>query len=247
LIVMGGVLCLMTKASFLAAELLVYAPPLVYLVARSEVVRGSLDLRFLAKATVFCAIFYTYVGVRYNGWTSPSALPRPLGVPVEQALWGAMVIPLSVAVNQRFFAKRRDGRPLARSRTLVYSLFLIGLAIAVIPPLRSLMDGFVYLKIGLIIYPLVFALAFRLGRSIWLEIVLTGLVFFIVHTGFELLAMRRDYWGFRGDYVGWVSLFHERIPLEELVFILALSSPCVVAVNALRCNWKQIPTRGRPG
>jgi hypothetical protein len=239
-ILVAGILSWTLGASFLVAEIIIYGPPLAYLCTRSATVREAIDMRFAVKAIAFCAIFYTYVGVRHEGWTGPSALPLVFGVPIEQALWGALVIPLSIAVNQHFFAMPTSKPPLHGSRTLVYSLFVGGLAIALIPPLRNLMDGYAYLKIGLVIYPLIFLLALRLDRSLLRELLLTAFVFFCIHLGFELLAMHQGYWGYRGEYVGWVSVAGSRFPLEELVFIIILSSPCVVAVHALRYNWKGV-------
>lgn len=238
--------CWILPTPFWVAEFAVYAPPLIYLFARFESVRNALDVSFLTKAIVFCAVFYTYVGIRYEGWTAPSAFPTLLGVPVEQAMWGALVIPLSIALAQRFFASPLVRPPPPLTRLLVYALFATGLAVALIPPLRSLMDGYVYLKIGLVLYPVIFLLAIWLGRPLLRELVLTGLVFFALHLGFELLAMHHGYWGFQGDYVGRLQLAGYKIPLEEFVFIILLSSPTVVAVHALRFGWKGLPTPARP-
>jgi len=249
LLAMTGVtfaICWILPTPFWIAEIAVYAPPLAYLIVRFEAVRASLDPRFLAKAITFCAVFYTYVGIQYQGWTGPSALPPLLGVPIEQATWGALVIPLSIAVAQRFFASPLIGSPLRQTRLIVYGLFVTGLALALIPSLRALMDGYVYLKIGLVLYPVIFLLALRLGRHLLHELVFTALTFFVLHLGFELLAMHHGYWGFHGEYVGWVQLAGYRIPLEELVFILLLSSPTAVAVHALRFGWKGLPTPPRP-
>ncbi|HEX6152309.1 MAG TPA: hypothetical protein VFZ19_02200 [Solirubrobacterales bacterium] len=239
-------LCWAFPTPFWIAELTVYGIPLTYLLARSESVRAALDLRFLAKAIVFCAVFYTYVGLRYEGWTAPSQFPTIFGVPIEQAAWGALVIPLSIAVAQRFFASPLVGAPLPRTRQIIYVLFVLGLALAVIPPLRNLMAGYVYLKIGLVLYPVIFLLAIRLGRPFIRELFLTGLIFFALHLCFEMLAMHHGYWGFQGEYIGWVQIPGYRIPIEELVFILALSSPTAVAVHGLRSGWKGLPTPLRP-
>lgn len=239
--------CWVFPTPFWVAEIAVYAPPLAYLVVRFEPVRSALDARFLTKMIVFCAVFYTFVGIRYEGWTGPSAFPTLLGVPIEQAAWGALVIPLSIAVAQRFFASAQLRPPPHRTRQIVYILFATGLALALIPPLRSLMDGYVYLKIGVVLYPVIFVLAIRLGRPFLRELIFTGTIFFALHLCFELLAMHHGYWGFDGEYIGWIQLPGYRIPLEELVFILALSSPTAVAVHALRFGWKGLPTPPRPG
>jgi hypothetical protein len=244
IIAMGA--CWTLSASFLIAEFAIYGSSLAYLWVRSAAVRDVLEARFLVKATLFCAIFYTYVGVRYEGWTGPSAFPLVFGVPVEQALWGALVIPLSIAVNQRFFAIRKEKPPLPYTRVLVYLLFTLGLAVALLPQLRGVMDGFVYLKIGLILYPPIFILALKLERAFWRELFLTGIVFLCVHLGFEMLAMQYGYWEFGGEYVGWINVFNNPLPVEEVLLIIALSSPCVVAVHALRCNWKGIARPGHP-
>lgn len=238
--------CWIFPIPFWIAELAVFAPPLVYLAVKFESVRAALDATFLTKAIVFCAVFYVSIGIRYGGWTGPSAFPTVFGVPIEQVLWAALVIPLSIAFAQRFFASPLAHAPPPYTRQVVYGLFAAGMALALIPPLRSLADGYVYLKLGLVLYPVIFFLAIPLGHRFLRELLFTGVVFFALHLGFELIALHHGYWAFQGEYIGWLHLFNHRIPLEELVFILALASPTAVAVHGLRFGWKGLPTPPRP-
>lgn len=232
-------LCWTAGAPFWLADVLIFVPPLAYLCLTHPPARAVIHLRFVVKAVVFCVVFFAFIGIRYGGWTAPSVLPRLFDtVPIEQVLWCVLAIPLTLAVNQRFFATNVQVPRSSWNRPLVQALFLGGLALAVIPPLRALMQGHVYLKIGLVIYPLLLVLAIRLHRGLARELIGTGIVFAIFNLGFELLAMKHGYWGYSGEYVGWVTVAGYRFPIEELLFIVLLSSPGIVAVHAMRWNWK---------
>lgn len=234
----GFCICWVLAAPFWLADITVYGIPLAYLWITSPPVRAVLEPTFMLKAVVFCIVFFNYVGLRYEGWTAPSAMPLLFGVPTEQALWCVLAIPLVIGLHQRFFASPPRKPPLRGVRPLVYLLFVGGLALAFIPPLRVLMDGHVYLKIGLVIYPLIFVMTLGLGRSVLRGICGIAAVFFALNACFEALALHGKYWSFHGQYVAWVELFGQRVPLEEIVFIITFCAPGIVAVHALRDNWK---------
>jgi hypothetical protein len=240
----GFLVCWEYATPFWLAEVVVFGVPLLYLVWSSPAARAGLEPAFLVKAIVFCVVFFNYVGLRYQGWTAPSLMPLVFGVPVEQALWCVLAIPLVVALHQRFFAVPLDISPRKGVRPLVYGLFAGGLTVAVLPPLRAMMDGYVYLKIGLLIYPLIGILALRLGRDAWRGILGITAVFLVLNSAFEALALHYGFWSFSGQYVGWIELLGLRLPVEEAVFIITLCAPGIVVVHALRDNWKGI-IRGR--
>jgi hypothetical protein len=229
----------LVRMPWIGANLLILGAPLGYLLARSAEVRARLRPSFILRYVVFVVIFFDYLCVRYGGWGGPSSFPLlPGGINVEQVMWTALFIPLVLAMNETFFVSAHAAPQRRYPRAILSAMFFGGLLVALVPMLHPLVAGDVYLKIGLMLYPLVFTLAFLVDRAVWRELVRIAVVFGIFNLAFELLALHVGYWTFQGRYVAMVTVAGYRFPLEELVFLVLLCAPAVVAAYSLYKNWK---------
>jgi hypothetical protein len=223
------------------ANLLILGVPLSCLLVRSAEVRARLRPSFIVRYIVFVVVFFDYLCVRYGGWGGPSSLPRlPGGVSVEQVTWTALFIPLVLATNETFFARPCIAPRRRYPRTILRAFFFGGFIIAFVPILHPLFAGYVYLKVGLTLYPLVFVLAFSVDRAIWRETATIAALFGVFNLFFELLALHLGYWTFHGQYIAMISIVGYHFPVEELTFLILLCAPAVVAAYSLYKNWKEM-------
>jgi len=198
-----------------------------------------MDRAFILRYVLFGIAFFDYLGIRYDAWSSPSDFPLlPGDVPLEHVMWCGFMIVLILAVNQHFFSTSVTVPPAPRNRLIVKAVMFGGLVVALLPPAHPLIADYVYLKIGLFLYPVVLFLALRTNRALARELALTLMVFVPFNLAFEVLAIHNGYWSFSGVYLGWVAFAGQRFPIEELVFTVLLLAPAIVATHALRANWR---------
>jgi hypothetical protein len=236
--------CWVAAVPWILANALVLGVPLAYVLLRYRAARRRLRPSFIAKYVLFVSVFFNYLCVRYGGWGGPSSLPTlPGGVNVEQIMWTALIIPLAIAVNEAFFAGGRVAPPHRYPRTILATMFFSGFAIALVPPLHVVVEDYVYLKIGLSLYPIVFVLSLAVNPGVWRELVAVAALFGAFNLAFELLALELGYWTFDGVYVGFVEVAGYRFPVEELVFLVLLCAPAVIATYSLYKNWKGMDLR----
>ncbi len=229
----------LARIPWIVANPLILGVPLTLLVAGFPEARARLRLSFVVRYVVFVVVFFDYLCVRYGGWGGASAVPSlPGGVSVEQVTWTALFIPLALMTNEVFFSRPTAAVPRGYTRPILIGLFFGGFAVALVPPLHALVTGEVYLEIGLILYPPVFALALLVDRSIWREALGIACVFGVFNLAFELLALHLRYWTFEGRYLATVTLAGYRFPVEELTFLILLCAPAVVVTYSIYKNWK---------
>jgi hypothetical protein len=230
--------CWLTGVPWIVANVLVLGVPLAYLLHRSAGVRAALRWTFVGKYVAFVTVFFNYLCVRFGGWGGDSVLPTVAGVNVEQVSWTFLFIALAIACNEAFFVGPGARRTRRYPRTILTIMFFGGFVIALTPPLRELMSGHVYLKVGIGLYPIALLLALTVNVRVIPELVRIMVLFGALNLPFELLALEHDYWTFPGEYIGWVDIAGYRFPVEELVFLVLLCAPAVVATYSLYKNWK---------
>jgi hypothetical protein len=242
-------------APWMVANGLLLGAPLAYILLRVPQVETMIRWSFVARFVVFITIFFNYLCVKYEAWAGPTLFPTVEGVNVEQVTWTALIIPLTLAVNEYFFSRQGAEPPSTVTRPILKAYFFVGFAIALLPPLHGWFADYTYLKIGLFLYPMMFALVAIVIPSVLREVLLTGLVMAAFNFGFELLALNNGFWTFPGEYIGTVEIFGYSFPIEELVFLVCFCSAGVVATYALYKNWKSMASpflpsggiRPRPG
>jgi hypothetical protein len=228
-------------ATWMIANMLLLAVPFAYILVRSAQVRAMIRWSFVIKYVLFVTVFFNYLCVRYGAWAGPTLFPKvPGGVNVEQITWTVLIIGLTLAVNEYFFSRQETAPANTLARPTLSALFFVGFVVALVPMLRGWLVTYTYLKIGLVLYPVVFGLVIALIPRVMREVILTGVVMGIFNLAFELLALHNGFWTFPGVYIGVVSVFGYAFPVEELVFLVCLCSAAVIATYALYKNWKPV-------
>ncbi|HZV74201.1 MAG TPA: hypothetical protein VFF79_10850 [Conexibacter sp.] len=236
--------CWLLRAPWWLVNLLLLTLPATYLLARSPLARRGVHPWFVVKYALFVSVFFNYLCVRYSAWAGPSDFPPlPGGVLVEQVTWCALMIVLVVAVHERFSARPSAAPTVRWSRTVLSCFFFAGFVVALVPPLHAPLRDHVYLKVGLILYPVIFAVALRVDPRAMRSLLTTGAVFVAFDLAFELLALHNGYWRFPGRYVGWVTVAGSRFPIEELAFMVVLLGPAIAMTNTVYLNWKGLGRR----
>ncbi len=236
-LVIGATLWLL-DVTWMIANGLLMAAPLAYILWRAPQVRPMIRWSFVARFVLFTTVLFDYLCVKYEAWSGPSLFPTVAGVNLEQVMWTILIIPLTLAVNEYFFSRQGSEPPSRITRPILMTYFFSGLAIALLPPFHGWLEDYTYLKIGLLLYPIVFVLVAVVIPSVLREVFLTGLVMAAFNFGFELLALHNGFWTFPGRYIGKVEIFGYVFPTEELIFLVCLCSAGVVATYALYKNWK---------
>jgi hypothetical protein len=227
-------------ATWMIANVLLLGAPLAYILLRVPQSGVMIRWTFVARFVLFIIVFFDFLCVKYGAWAGPSLFPTLGGVNVEQVAWTALIIPLTLVVNEYFFSRQGNEPPSAIARPILMALILSGLAIALIPPLQGWLVDYTYLKIGLFLYPAMFLLVATVLPSVLREVLLTGLVMAAFNLAFELLALHNGFWTFPGVYVGEIKIFGYGFPIEEFTFLVCFCSAGVVATYALYKNWKSM-------
>jgi hypothetical protein len=234
---------------WVGTNLLVLGWPLLYLWTTSPKVRQRLDWRFSLFLSVFGVIF-TSLARRTSAWASNSLFPFaiPGQVTVEELQWILLYFPLALAINERFFPAADFGKPTRLAPCYVIAGFWIGLILSPLPQTVELLGSFSYWKIGAALYFPTISMAIWIRPSVVRELIWSCVTTGPLHLGFEALALENDYWTFPGRYLGRLPLGRHWFPLEELIFLILLSGPSLVAAYAIYQNWRRgLPVLTRSG
>ena len=236
----SGVYCWKRNPPWILANSLLMGVPLGYLLLRSPRVR-SIRVKFVTKIIVFGDVTLLYLCERYGGWYASTALPfrLPGAAVVEEIQFTALYVPLVIAVNERFFADGSLSPRKSMARTVLLILLWFTVAVALIPPLHFFIRDYVYFKLWCLLY-LVIPIAAWVSPRFIREGLALCFVFAGLNLFFEILALKNNYWGFRGQYLSTVVTFGYRFPIEEFLFYVLLSAPAVSAVYTIYKNWRQI-------
>jgi len=237
-----GAILWLAEATWMIANVLLMVAPLVYILLRAPQVRTMIRWKFVLRFVLFITVFFDYLCVKYEAWGGPSLFPTVAGVNLEQVTWTALIILLALAVNEYFFSRQGAEPPSTVTRPILMAYFFTGLVIALVPPFNAWLADYTYLKIGLLLYPVMFVLVAIVIPSVLREVLLTGFVMSVFMLGFELLALHNGFWTFPGEYVGEVEILGYAFPVEEFVFMVCLCPAGVVATYALYKNWKSMAT-----
>lgn len=236
----AGSLLWALDATWMTANVLLLGVPLAYVLLRAPEVRPMIRWRFVGRFLVFVIVFFNYLCVKYEAWAGPTQFPTVGGANLEQVTWTALIIPLTMSVNEYFFSRQGWEPPSTITRPILIAIIVFGLTVALVPPLQGWLVNYTYIKIGLILYLPIFILAAVMIPGVFREVFLTGLVMAVFNFGYELLALHNGFWTFPGEYVGTVEMFGFAFPTEELAFMVCFGSAGIVATYALYKNWKSM-------
>lgn len=219
---------------------LVLGLPLAYLLATAPAVRTRLDTKFVLLLVVFGALAFDSLARRTDAWGGASLLSfhLPGRVSVEEFVWILFFFPLTLAINERFFAPSGVEPFRRQSKLYLKGGFYLGLLLVLLPTPDQWIGDYAYLKIGTALYLPAFVLALLVQPSVWRELLASLAITGPLNLGFEIVALRQGYWTFPGQYLGWTTLGGVRYPVEELVFLILASGPSLVATNAIAKNWR---------
>jgi hypothetical protein len=233
---------------WLAANLVLLGLPLAYGWARSRQARPRVRAKFTMLLVAFGVFVFEYLCERYGAWSGTTALPFrfPGGVSLEEITWIALFVPLVLLTNEQLHGRRPLARPRPFARPLLKAGFYVGLVFVLVPALHAPLATHTYLKVGLVLQLPVIAAAVAIDRGVVGELLVTGLLAGSYNLAFEVLALRHGYWNFPGgpgSYVGWVTILGARFPAEELLCMVVLGAPSIVATYAIYKNYKRIGDR----
>ncbi|KKS39822.1 MAG: hypothetical protein UV61_C0015G0016 [Candidatus Gottesmanbacteria bacterium GW2011_GWB1_43_11] len=217
---------------FLPTILLFFAVPAIFLSLRGRayIARSlAFTLTMLVPLTIF-----DYLAYLDYSWFVPGSMWRILrgGVAIETLVLNALWVYLVVMFWKYFCEPSLPGKFTEAVKYLL--LFIVAGAagfILIFSMNRLLLYvPYFYLALGLVfgVVPLiVFLLLYP--KLVWRLLFLAGYfwVFLVIH---EWVGLRHGQWFFGGShYLGVVSFFGRRLPLEEILFWWGTSSPATVA------------------
>lgn len=157
--------------------------------------------------------------------------PKILGVvPIDNILGHTMMTLLTLVFYEHFINRKKSTKISYRSK---YAIFLSLFAIATVILLfiynpNSLRFNYSYFYMGLaaIIPPVILSIK---KPQLIKGMAVTAIYFFFLYLSLELLAVRYNWWIYKGNYIGWVTLFNYSFPFEELFFWMLFYAVALVS------------------
>lgn len=214
---------------------LFFGLPSLYLSLKGkEFMKGAII--FSSVAAIPMIVIIDYIAHVSEQWVIPSSiLPyRLFGiVSIEVVVWAVLNV-YCVVMFHKYFFDRQAMKGLWPSRmnyglSLILLLFTVFITLYVYSP-SSLHIPYFYLLFGTVLILIPVVLWFRAHPESISGLAKTGAYFFILTLAYEITALSLRWWDFPGTaFIGWVSIFSTRFPLEELVFWITLLAMAVVA------------------
>jgi len=228
--VIATLVTLRLDINFVTASLLFFGLPAAYLSVRTcqYVPRAAL---FSLVATCGCIVI-NYFAIRDGSWYVPETafgFRFPGDMVLDDMLWAFLLIYLVVMFYEHFFDK---GRHAVAGKSLVYFVFLVLGLLLLFTMLQALVPSalhYFYLKAGVILL-LLPVVALSVAFPKYLSIALKTFPYFFTLSLLMLLAgLHNGYWVYPGEhFIGWVSVFGHKVPVEEILFWIALFSTAVI-------------------
>ncbi len=222
------------KTSLFVSTLLFFAAPTVYLTFRNPgIFKKSFLFAFLFSIPL--SLFIDILATINGAWVIESSIfpVKLLGIAtIENYFYGLLWVLYAVIFYEHFFDKGRK-----RDKTsphIKYLLYLSGVLLAyiflgifMIPGLLYIPYFYLVMGISFVIMPLVL---FLYHYPIFTRrYIVLGIYFFSVLFLFEIAAIYAGQWTFPGDFIGFVTLFGFRFPVEELIFCMATSTLSILS------------------
>lgn len=229
--VISGVLTLLLPLNLMAATLLFFGPPILYLSLR----RQDMVLRTLVYSTAIMtiSILSDYLAEQDRSWVSTTMFDfRVAGVvPIEALIWLFMFTYLIVAFNQYFFDSE-DHPVVGKRMPIVFITAGVVLAWACLTAVWNLhftVDYF-YIKFGLLFLLLPLIIFLMMYPRYRRRLALMVPYFFVIGMMNLLISLHKDHWAYPGEhYIGWMQLGPYGFPVEEFVFWIILYAPFLIS------------------
>jgi|GEM_PF-2353775 len=211
--------------TYLESLALIFGIPSLYLSFRArEKVRKVAIFSLLVSIPV--AITVELMSVWDRAWiVQQSSFPiRLFGFsPVENYIWQFLTIYTILIFYEHFCNKKFQ--PDISKRIWAMCLILYSLACAVIilfiagSPLLHISYPYLWFCVPFFIMPVILFLAKY--PSFFVSFLKAQLFFLYIHTIFETIGIKLNQWIYPSiHYIGWVTLFGQKMPLEEFIFIM---------------------------
>jgi hypothetical protein len=234
LLVIAFLLTLAFDLKLLSSVLLFFAMPSVYLMFKNpQIIRKSLI--FAAIVSVPLSLFVDTLAAVNRAWIVPTTVfgLRLFGfATIEVYLFGFFWVLFSILFYREFLDVEPETERIS-SRIVYYIWLSAGLilyvAVGFAFDTRLLLIPYFYIVVGvcLVLVPLLLFLLFY-PRFVK-RFSVAGAYFFLVLLFFEIAALVTGQWIFPGEYLGLVFVFGYRIPVEEFLIWMGLSTPALLA------------------
>ena len=229
----ASTLSFLFHTNFFFSTLLFFGIPALYLSYKNI---GNVKNAVLFSAFGSLGGFvFDYVGLINNAWNVPASIfpMRILGVvPVEDLIWGFLLVYSIVMTYEHFFNTTRHSSKNTKinlwNAIHVLILMMFFLVFFFMPTLFRI--DYFYVKTGslfILIPSLSFLIFYPMLISRFIKI---GTYFFFQGLLFELTGLSLNQWNFEGaQSIGWIHILSVRFPIEECIFWLLLFAVCIVS------------------
>ena len=225
--IIGVIISYLFNINAFGSVLIFFGLPSLYLTIRaSKYSKRALVFSFLAS--IFLMIIIDYIAHLTGQWIIPnSILPRIFDyVTIEVIVWCILNCYFVVMFYEYFvhhhFTKQLWSQKIRYLFIGGLSLFILFLFVYNFFP-AYLQIPFFYFWFGIILILIPVILQFFTHPKFISKFLETAAYFFYLTLTYEITALQLGWWDFPSEkFIGWVSIFDIRFPLEELIFWLIL-------------------------
>lgn len=231
--VIGAVVSHLFKINAFGSVIVFFGLPSIYLTIRA-VKYAERSIIFSLIASFPFIIIIDYIAHLTGQWIIPhSIFPRFFQyVTVEVIIWAIFNCYFVVMFYEYFlhhhFVKKLWYPQMKYLIAISLAFFILFLFIySFLPPFLNI--PFFYLLFGVVIVLIPIILQFFTHPKFISKFFETAAYFFYLTLIYEITALQLGWWNFPGEqFIGWVSIFSIKFPLEELIFWLLLFAMSVL-------------------
>ncbi len=232
--IIGSLFSLILKINAFESIIIFFAIPALYLTIKA-IQYSKKAILFSIIAGVPLIIIVDYIAQITKQWVIPSSIFsfKLLGViPIEVILWTILNLYLIIMFYEYFLDKHVTKKlwyPHIKYLIIII-LFLFILFITFYFYLPTLLNiPFFYLFFGIILLLIPIIIQMSKYPKMNIKFFKTAAYFFYLSFIYEVTALQLNWWHFSGtNFIGWISLFNIKFPLEELIFWISLFAMAVL-------------------
>ncbi len=235
-LVLYPVLCyfllLFLKTNSLVGVFLFYFLPVLYLSVRSKLKINKIAVFSFIFLPVY--VLFEAIGNISGIWFAPTSFSfRLITTTVEGTIMAFLLIFMTILFYKHFLDEKtlnlKQNKKIKYLSFISIIAFLIFLIIFFINKSLLIFDYF-YLIFGVVFILIPIVLELLTHKRLFKKFFLTTLYFLYINLLFELVALKNSWWYFFRDdqYVGFLTIIGQRIPLEEIFFFVILLTTAIV-------------------